>query len=206
MIVVIKDQYNGQLRLFRKVNRVEKSLISQILSAINAEFLNALINLATNAIPEPVHLILDYLKDTYGKFTPQLLYKKETLLRAINYAPASPIDTIFTAVEDLTDYSKLNDATMTQQQTIVKAYIILNKGDQLKEEIKTWNRLYTAHKTWIAFKIHFHRSHNEYRETTNTTLEEAANEQRNAHLVQRTIKGVQAITEEPYIAYTEIGN
>ena len=76
----------------------------------------------------------------------------------------------------------------------------------MKEEIKTWNRLQAAHKTWIAFKIHFRRAHNEYRETTNTTLEEAAIEQRDTHLVQRVIKGVQAITDEPNIANTEIAN
>ena len=95
---------------------------------------------------------------------------------------------------------------MTQQQTIAKADIILNKGFLLKEEIKTWNLLQAAHKTWIAFKIHFRRSHNEYRETTNTTLEEAAIEQHDAHLVQRVIEGVQAITEEKIIATTEIAN
>ena len=147
MSVVIKDQYNEKLHLFREINRVEKALISQIVSVINAEFLTALRNCATNAIPGPVHLVLDYLKDTYVKVTPQLLDKKETLLRAINYTQGSPIDTIFTAVEDLADYSKLNGATMTQQQTIAKAYIILNRGGLLKDEIKTWNRLQAAHKT-----------------------------------------------------------
>ena len=76
MRVVIKDQYNEQLRLFREVNGVEKALISQIVSAINAEFLTALRNFATNAIPGHVHLVLDYLNDTYGKVTPQLLEKK----------------------------------------------------------------------------------------------------------------------------------
>ena len=95
---------------------------------------------------------------------------------------------------------------MTQQKTIAKTYLILNKGGQLKEEIKTWNRLHIAHKTWIAFKIHFRRSHTEYRKTTNTTLEEAANEQRDVHLVHRVIEGVQAITEEPNIENTEIEN
>ena len=176
------------------------------MSAINAEFLTAIRNRATNAIPGHVNLVLDYLKDTYGKVTPQLLDKKETLLRAMNYTLASPIDTIFTAVEDLVDCAKLNGATMTQQHNIEKAYIILNKGGILKEGIKTWNRLQAAHKTWIAFKIHFRRAHNGYRETTDTTLEEAAIEQHDAHLVQLVIKGVQAITEEPNVANTEIAN
>ena len=163
-------------------------------------------NCATNAIPGPVHIVLDYLKDTYGKVTPQLLDKKETLLHAINYTPPSPIDTIFTAVEDLEDYSELNGATMTQQQTISKAYIIVKKGGLLKEKIKTWNRLQAAHKKGIAFKIHFCRAHNEYRETNNITLEESGIEKRDVHLVQRVTEGVQAITEEPNITNTEIAN
>ena len=60
-----------------------------------------------------MHIVLDYLNDTYGKVTPQLLDKKETLLRAKNYTPAYPIDKMFTAVEDLADYAKINVATMT---------------------------------------------------------------------------------------------
>ena len=112
---------------------MEKASISQIVLAVNAELLTALRNCATNSIPGPVHLVLDYLKDTYGKVTLQLLDRKETFLRAINYTPASPIDTIFTAVEDLADYAKINGATMSQQQTIAKAHIILNKGGLLKE-------------------------------------------------------------------------
>ena len=72
--------------------------------------------------------------------------------------------------------------------------------------MKTWNWLQAAHKTWIAFKIYFRRAHNKYRETTNTTLEEAAIEQQDAHFVQHVIKWVQAITEEQNIANTEIAN
>ena len=102
------------------------------MSAINAEFLTALRNCATNEIPGPVHLVLDYLKYTYGKINPQLIDKKETLLRATNYTLTSPIDTIFTAVKDLADCAELNGATMTRQQTIAKSYIILNKGGLLK--------------------------------------------------------------------------
>ena len=64
---------------------------------------------------DPVHLGLDYLNDTYGKVTPQLLAKKDTLLRTTNYTLALPIDTIFTKVEDLADYAELSCATMTQQ-------------------------------------------------------------------------------------------
>ena len=105
MSVVVKYQYNEQLRFFREVNGVEKALISQIVSGINAEFLTALRNRATNAIPGSVHLVLDYLNDTYRKVTPQMIDKKETLLSAKNYTPSSPIDTIFTAVEDLVDYA-----------------------------------------------------------------------------------------------------
>ena len=192
MSAVLKDTHTEHLRLFREVHGVEKALISQIVSAVDTEYLNALRNRATNAIPGPVHLILDYLKNTYGKVTPQLLDEKETLLRAMTYTPSAPIDTIFTAVDDVADYAELGGATMTQNQCITKAYLILNKGGQLKEEMKTWNRLPELQKTWIAFKIHFRRAHNEYRETTNTTLQEATRQLENANLVQQVIEGVRA--------------
>ena len=81
MSVVVKDRYNEQLRLFGGVNGVGKALISQIVSAINAEFLIALRNRATDEIPGPVHLVLDYLKDTYGKVTPQLLKSDRTCMK-----------------------------------------------------------------------------------------------------------------------------
>ena len=205
MTVTLKDIHTENLRLFREVHGVEKALISQIVSAIDAAYIDTLRSRTTNAIPGPVHAVLTYLKETYGRVTAQLLDDKETNVRAMNYHPSTPIDTIFTAVEDLTDYADLNGSPMTQHQCISKAYLILNKGGQLKEEIKSWNRLPQAQKTWIAFKVHFRRAHNEYRELTNTTLEEAANAQRDAHLVQRVIEGVQAtITDDP--ASTEIAN
>ena len=62
-----------------------------------------------------MHIVLYYLKDTYVKVTPQLIDKKDTLLRAKNYTLESPIVTIFTTVEDLADYAELNFAIMTQQ-------------------------------------------------------------------------------------------
>ena len=53
MSVVIKDQYNEQLCLFRGVSGVKKALISQIVSAINAEFLTALRNCAKMQSRDP---------------------------------------------------------------------------------------------------------------------------------------------------------
>jgi hypothetical protein len=83
---------------------------------------------------------------------------------------------------------------LTQRQTIAKAYVILNKTHRFKNDITEWNRKPEIKKTWINFKAHFRRVHQEFRETTDVTLEESDLQRNNVNLVQQVVDGLQQAT------------
>ena len=99
--------------------------------------------------------------------------------------------------DDLVDFAELAHNNITQRQCVTRAYLILNRSGRFVEAIKAWNRRLPAQQNWINFKTYFCQAHNEFRETTNLTLEQAAMEQRNALLVQQIMEGVQSALPEP---------
>jgi hypothetical protein len=76
-----------------------------------------------------------------------------------------------------------------QSQKIAKAYIILNKTRHFKNDITNWHRLPSIEETWINYKDHFRWAHQEFRETTDITLEESDLHRNNANLAQQVVEG-----------------
>jgi hypothetical protein len=116
-----------------------------------------------------------------------------------NYNARYPTDLVFNAVEDFVDFADLAKQPVTQRQTVAKAYTILNKIGCFKTAIIKWNCKQDIQQTWIAFKDHFPQAHKEFRETTDTTLEDSELQRNNANLVQQVVEGLQHVLtpEEP---------
>jgi hypothetical protein len=85
----------------------------------------------------------------------------------------------------------LANQTLTSSQTIAKAYVILNKTRHFKIDITAWNRRPETEKTWEGFKTDFRRTHQDFRETTDVTLEDSELQCSNANLVQQVVNGMQ---------------
>ena len=98
---------------------------------------------------------MEHLFQNYGQINPNELLTKENDIRALTYDPKVPIDTLFEQIEDLVDISGYANTPMTPQQSINIAYTIMWKTSLFKEDLKTWNALADADKTWTRFKNHF---------------------------------------------------
>jgi hypothetical protein len=192
MVATIKDAHNEQLRLFREVEGVEKALVQQIVKAIEPTYLASLRDRNSNSLRGTVNTILAHLQTTYGRISPQMMENREHSLRTMVYNPKFPIDTIFNAVEDFSDYAELAQQPITVHQTIAKAYLLLNKTGRFKQAITEWNRKPALDKTWPNFKTHFRQAHQEFRETTDISLEESELARNNANLVQQVVDGLQS--------------
>jgi len=83
-----------------------------------------------------------------------MLEDREQELRNLTYNPRLPIDVIFNAIEDYIDFAELAAQPMSQQQTVAKGYIVINKTRRFKTAITEWNRHPEAYKNWINFKTH----------------------------------------------------
>jgi hypothetical protein len=193
MIAAKKDAHHEKLRLFREVQGVEKALIQQIVKAIEAPYLAALRDRSSNTLRGTICNIIEHLQKVYGRVSPQMLEDREQELRDMPYNAKYPIDMVFNAVEDFVEFADLAQQPVSQRQTIAKAYTILNKTRRFKMAITEWNRRTDIQKTWIAFKDHFRQAHQEFRETTDVTLEDSELERNNANLVQQVVDGLQNV-------------
>ena len=193
MATTLKEQHQESMRLFREVQGVEKALMQQIVQAVESPYLAAIRDRNSNYLQGTVHQILEHLQTVYGRVSPQMLEDREEELRTMQYNTKYPIDIVFNAVEDYVDFAELGQQPLTQRQTISKAYVILNKSRRFKTDITDWNRLPEVQKTWPNFKAHFRRAHQEFRETTDVTLEESDLQRNNANLVQQVVEGLQQV-------------
>jgi uncharacterized phage-associated protein len=168
------------VRLFREVQGVEKALVQQIVQAIAAPYLSSIRDRTSNSLWGTVYQILQHLQDVYGRVSPQMLEDRDNELRSMVYNTQS-IDIVF----------NLANQTLTSSQTIAKAYVILNKTRRFNNDITAWNRRPKIDKTWEGFKNHFRCNHQDFRETTDVTLEDSELQQSNANLVQQVVNGMQ---------------
>ena len=187
-IARLQQEYNENLRSFNEVNSVEKALRQQIVSAVDATYMAALRNRATNAINYSVTEILDYLYKTYGKITPQMLDTQESKVKSLIFDPSQPLTLIINPIEDLMDYATAARSPYTEIQLINMGYNIINRSGMLKEGIKTWIRTPIAQKSWLNFKTHFNEALSEWREITDTSVQDSRFN--HANFVQEVIDGL----------------
>ena len=191
MATVMKEAHKELLRLFQEVQGVEKALLQQIVQAVEPAYLASIRDRNSNSLRGTVHAVMEHLQTVYGRVSPQMLEDREQELRVMTYNTQHPIDIVFNAVEDYVDFAELGNQPLTNRQTIAKAYVILNKTRRFKTDITDWNRQPEADKTWLNFKEHFRRAHQEFRETTDVTLEASDLHRNNANLVQQVVDGMQ---------------
>ena len=127
MTSVLRNEYVEKTRLFREVTGVEKALKQQILKTIEQEWLLAITDRNTQSLTGTISQILDFLFDTYGFVSTAMLETKAMHLRDLDYHPRQPVDIVFNAVEDLSDYAEMANSPYTQNQLIGKAYSKFNK-------------------------------------------------------------------------------
>ena len=175
----LKRTFDEHLRVFHEVRGVEQSLIQQIVTAVDEQYIIAMKNRETGQFTGDVRQIFTYLQNTYGKISPSQLSHFEKEVSEMHYDPVTPVDNIFNRIENLLEYGDLAHCPFSQPQAISKAYNLINRTGKFRESIKAWNRLPTIQKTWINFKAHFREAHLELTETGELTIEQAGYGQAN---------------------------
>jgi hypothetical protein len=98
---------------------------------------------------------LQHIFTTYGKITPQQVKAKEIELYNMHFDISQPVDTVFNAVDDLSDLAEHGNSPMSEQQMIDLAYVIFAKQTILQQDLRLWNRLPIAERTWTNMTQHF---------------------------------------------------
>mmetsp|Transcript_2347 Transcript_2347/g.3283 ORF Transcript_2347/g.3283 Transcript_2347/m.3283 type:complete len:121 (+) Transcript_2347:372-734(+) len=110
----------------------------------------------------------------------------------------SPIDTLFSDIDDLCDIAVKAEVTLTQVQGINIAYVLLVKTRQFSSAICVWNCLPLVKKIWHNFTDHLREAKNELKD-----LEELQGQSEyNANLMTTLIEGMQTLLERDKDAST----
>ena len=71
----------------------------------------------------------------------------------MSYDISMPVDTVFNAIDDLSDLSENGGSTMTTRQMIDLAYVIFAKLPILQHDLRLWNRRPLTDKTWANMLV-----------------------------------------------------
>merc|ERR1719203_892245 len=134
-----------------------------------------------------LYAILGYLYQNYGYVSPQKLKEYEDQVRNLAYDPASPINNVFTAVDNLSLIAYRAGSEYSHAHKINMAYVIISKTGLYQSALSKWLQTAPATRTWDQFKTHFHTAYNLLKVTSEGTLRDSKFHQ--ANIVQQVIDG-----------------
>ena len=186
---LLEVTYKQDLLLYTQCDSLKKTLIQQIIKAVDAEWLIPLQHERTHAIEVSVQDVLTFLFQEHGYVTPTALAKQEEEVKKIYYNPSTdPVDNVFTAVQKLSDLATAANAAYTVIQKINLAYCILKQQRVFKTPIKEWNRHVKndpTNLTWMEFKRFFREQYKELKEVGELRADDTEFNQ--AHLVNEIV-------------------
>jgi hypothetical protein len=114
-----------------------------------------LLNHITGQYSNDVSAVLLHLFAIHGKSIPQQVKAKEMSTFNMQYDISLPIDTVFTAIDDLIDLAEHALSPMSPQQMIDLAYVIFACQPILQQDLQLWNRRPIIERTWANMLQHF---------------------------------------------------
>ena len=109
-----RHQYAEDLQQYREVQAMERTIIQQIVAAIEPKYLRALRDKGTNRINKSIPQILQYLFDTFGDITPKEFKQLRDQVESMIFDPTEPVDTIFAEIEDLENIADMAENPMRE--------------------------------------------------------------------------------------------
>ena len=77
--------------------------------------------------------------------------------------PNTLIETLFDKITDGVAYTELGDAPFTSKQIVNIALLCLEKRGVFHDDLKECNRKPLLSRNWTTFRVHFAKSHREWK-------------------------------------------
>jgi hypothetical protein len=159
-IALQKIQYDEHLRLYNEAQAVEALLRTQIIEAIEEEYLSSLRNPTTDMIHQSIQEIFNFLKINYGQLSPQQLKEREASIDNLVYDPSTHINSVFNRIQQFQDICALVNQPKQDYQLVNHAYIIFQKVPIFHDSLMRWNKR-RDNKTYEDFKTYMRSEYNE---------------------------------------------
>ena len=165
-IIQAQETHQESFREFNECVAVERTLLQQIVAAIEPRYLQTLHDDDTRhrielTIPE----VFEYLFDAYGGVTIEELTTMRTRLEGLAFPPNEAVDSIFTEIDKYAKMCKLAHTPLSERQTCEYGYVYMLKLLKYKSTLKEWNKKALADQTWVNFKKTFRDAHRSMKRT-----------------------------------------
>ena len=181
--------HTEEVRLFSEVTGVEQALTQQIVGTAKETYLADIRNRNTNYSNDAVAGVLTNLQENYGQLMLHEILEREDIVKKMIYNPREPIATVFSSVEEFLNFSCITGTLYTHIQAVGIVYAILHRTGKFGMSIHEWNRMPEIQKTRLQFKHFFRKSHQELRETSDITVEDAG--MHHANITRDVVVGLQ---------------
>ena len=180
-----KAAHDEAIRKYYECQAVEQALRTQIIEAVDAEYLDTLRHVDTDMINESIPQIFEFLQNNYGRITEEELVQKEEDLRNYDYDPQSPVDKVFSQVTLFADLCAITNNDKTDKQLCQISYLIFNRTRAFLDSLKKWNAKTSDEKTYAQFKKYMREEHHALKQVGALTIKDSTFYQ--ANMVQQVL-------------------
>ena len=166
-----KAVHDEAVRKYYECQAVEQALCTQIIEAVDPEYLDILQYIDTDMINETIPEIFEFLQLNYGRITEEELVQKEEDLHNYDYDPTKPVDKVFTQVTLFQDLCAITNNNKTDKQLCQTAYLIFNMARAFVDVLKKWNAKESTDKTFAQFKKNMHEEHHTLKQVGALTIQ-----------------------------------
>ena len=153
--VQAREVHNEQIRTYRECKNVEKALLRHLQTAIEAKYVEHLINEDTGLIEDDIPTVLEFLFSNYGKVASEEVKEKEAEVLSITFNPADPMIAIFRPIEQLKKLAISAKIPYSEAQLLEFGLTLIRNTRDFEKALGEWKNKPQPDKTWSNFKTHF---------------------------------------------------
>ena len=175
----LQGEHEQAKETFNDCMAVKKTLIKQIVAAVDAEYLKELRDPDTNSINMDIPDILDHLFVRYGFVTPEALATEEASMATFYWDLRDPPVIMFNKIEDLIGLSAAAGMPKTEAQIINYGLGIIKRTNDFEQALLNWYNLPAGNQTYANFKQHFADAQRELKKIRGARLRDTKFQQAN---------------------------
>ena len=144
-----------QFVFFRETVELEKALLNQTCTAIDATYYKERISLHTNTVIENLSIFLAQLFTSYGDIHCERTKEEEKKVLEILYDLQYPITNVLEPIKDLEQLVISGNRPYTQEQLVDVGVTIISNTHDFEAALVNWYSLPPINQKWARFKTNF---------------------------------------------------
>ena len=162
-LIRLQQEHEALKETYNDCMAVKKTLIKQIVGAVDPEFLKDIRDPVTHSILRPVHEVLQFLFDNHGQVTAEALATEEASMASFYWDINDPPVTMFNKIDDLVQLADAAGVPKTDAQIVNYGISFIKKTNDFEQALMSWYNLPVVDQTYARFKTHFTDAQRELR-------------------------------------------